>query len=59
MARVIVVDDSALIREILRTILEPEGHWVVEAADGLEAVQFVTSRHDIMILDVMMPGVDA
>ena len=58
MARVIVVDDSPPIREILRAILESEGHSVVEATNGIEALELVTSRHDVMILDVMMPGVD-
>ena len=41
MARVIVVDDSPPIREILRAILESEGHSVVEATNGIEALELV------------------
>ena len=38
-ARVLVVDDSALSRRTLRQILEPAGYDVVEAEDGLSALE--------------------
>jgi len=59
--KVFIVDDQALIRDGLRTMLElDEGISVVgEAADGsavLEAVQ--RTRPDIVLMDIRMPGVD-
>ncbi|HEY8817123.1 MAG TPA: response regulator transcription factor [Candidatus Dormibacteraeota bacterium] len=61
MIKVFIVDDQALIRDGLRTMLElDEGISVVgEAADGsavLEAVQ--RTRPDIVLMDIRMPGVD-
>lgn len=53
--KVLVVDDDALIREMLRTWLESEGDQVAEAVCGDEAVQMVHAWHpDIMLLDIMM-----
>jgi two-component system, OmpR family, response regulator len=57
-ARIIVVDDSAEIRSVLRTVLELEGYEVVEAEDGTEALAMPLTREDIVLLDVMMPDVD-
>ena len=56
--RIIVVDDSPEIRDVLRTVLELEGFEVVEASDGAEALALSLQRDDVMLLDVMMPGVD-
>ena len=58
MARIVVVDDSAEIRLLLRTLLETEGHTVVEAGHADEFFALALSRHDVVILDVMMPDVD-
>ena len=56
-ARVLVVDDSALIRAILVASLEDEGYEVVEAEDGLEALEVcVVDPPDVVLLDVVMPG---
>jgi two-component system, OmpR family, response regulator len=57
-ARVIVVDDAPEIRELLRGVLQLEGHTVVEVSGGAEAIALETSSKDVMILDVMMPRVD-
>ena len=58
--RVLVVDDSALIRSNIRGILQREGfHVAGEAANGHEAVaQFKELRPDIVTMDVVMPEMD-
>lgn len=59
MARLLVVDDEEKIRLIIRKYAEMEGHQVTEAKDGIEAVSLCALEDfDVMILDVMMPGMD-
>ncbi len=54
--RILVADDEAEIREILRLYLEKEGYEVVEAADGSEAIRQIRNGSlDLAILDIMMP----
>lgn len=58
---VLVADDYDDARMILRRLLEMEGCRVVEAADGLEAVE-LAARHsseiDLILMDLTMPGMD-
>jgi two-component system, chemotaxis family, chemotaxis protein CheY len=55
--KVLVVDDSALARRNLRQILEAAGYEVVEAADGLIALeQYFLQKPDIVLLDLVMRG---
>ena len=57
MAKIMIVDDSGLSRRILRSILEPDGHEVVEESDGMAALErFYLEKPDIIILDMTMPG---
>lgn len=57
--RILVADDEAEIREVLRLYLEKEGYDVTEAADGAEAVRQIRSGTiDLAILDIMMPGIN-
>jgi two-component system, chemotaxis family, chemotaxis protein CheY len=59
MARILVVDDSALSRKISRRILEEAGHAVEEAADGLAALErYALARPDLVLLDVTMNDMD-
>ncbi len=60
MALVVVADDDAGIRTLLRLNLEIEGHAVVgEAADGCAALTAMRAfSPDVLVLDMMMPGVD-
>jgi two-component system response regulator ResD len=56
---VLVVDDEATIREVVRRYLEKEGFRVVEAADGYEALDaFSLEPPDLILLDLMLPGID-
>jgi len=56
---ILVVDDDANIRELLRQQLENEGYSVREAKDGMDAInQIKTSRPDLILLDVMMPQIN-
>ncbi|MFE0459797.1 response regulator [Kitasatospora sp. NPDC058965] len=57
--RVLVVDDSEVIRQLIRVNLELEGFEVVTAADGAECLEVVHRvRPDVVTLDVMMPRLD-
>ena len=59
MSTVLVVDVEADIRELLRLNLELDGHDVILAADGNEAIEFAVGEHpDCVVLDVMMPEKD-
>jgi len=59
MARILVVDDDAHIREVVRFALEKAGHEVGEAADGRAALDaFARSPADLVVLDILMPEVD-
>jgi Amt family ammonium transporter len=56
---VLVVDDDALTREVLRRTLEGEGWRVVEAANGVEALEVVkVLPPSLILLDLMMPEMD-
>jgi two-component system sensor histidine kinase/response regulator len=57
--RVMIVDDEASTRELLRDLLELWGHLVVEAGSGEEAIRMAAEGPpDAILLDVMMPGMD-
>lgn len=62
--RVLVADDAAFMRQMIREIIEPEGFEVVgEATDGLEVVETYKKLHpDLVMMDIVMPkcsGIDA
>jgi CheY-like chemotaxis protein len=59
MKKVLVADDKATSRELVRTVLEKCGYAVFEAGDGLEAVRRAQElTPDLIILDLHMPGLD-
>ena len=59
MYRILVVDDEARIRTIIRKYAEFEGHEIIEAGDGMEAVRLSrTQEVDVIIMDIMMPELD-
>lgn len=57
--RILVVDDDAKNRKLLRDILESRGHTVAEASDGATALRLAAETSpDVVLLDIMMPGLD-
>lgn len=56
MARIVIADDDADIREMVVFKLRHGGHDVVPCADGAAAIKAAESGCDLVILDVMMPG---
>ncbi|ASA23322.1 response regulator transcription factor [Paenibacillus donghaensis] len=59
MAKILIADDDALIRELITLFLRKEGFEILEARDGAEALAIVeNSRVDLVILDIMMPQLD-
>jgi two-component system, chemotaxis family, chemotaxis protein CheY len=64
MARVLIADDASFMRQMIREIIEPEGHEIVgEATNGIEAVElFKELAPDLVTMDIVMPkrsGIDA
>ena len=59
-ARILVVDDEPDIRNILHILLSSRGYAVDEAENGLRAVACVRAQpdYDLIIMDIMMPGMD-
>ena len=62
--RVLVADDAAFMRQMIREIIEPEGFEVIgEATDGLEVVEaYKKLEPDLVMMDIVMPkcsGIDA
>ncbi|MBR3879284.1 MAG: response regulator transcription factor [Clostridia bacterium] len=59
MYHILIVDDEARIRSLIRKYAEFEGHTVTEAGDGMEAVRLCRKESfDIIIMDIMMPELD-
>lgn len=59
MKKVLVADDKATSRELVRIVLEKCGYRVLESRDGIEALQHARElQPDLIILDLHMPGLD-
>ena len=58
--KILIVDDESRMRKLIRDFLEREGYQILEASDGVEAMDQFYSEKDIslIILDVMMPRMD-
>ena len=57
--RILVVDDQSSVRELLRAVLEADGHEVETASSGEDAVARLKGGfHDLVIMDIRMPGLD-
>lgn len=54
--RVLIVEDDADIREGVRILLESENYFVLEAENGREGLKLLDESIDLVILDIMMPG---
>lgn len=59
MAKILICDDEAGLRAVIKRYAIFEGHQVTEAGDGMEAVQICQKNNfDIIIMDIMMPQLD-
>lgn len=59
MARVLVVDDERDVVELVKFLLERDGHSVLEAYNGKEALEKAQNElPDLIVLDIMMPEMD-
>lgn len=58
--KILIVDDESRMRKLLRDFLEREGYQILEASDGIEAMDmfYAYKNIDLIILDVMMPRMD-
>ena len=58
--KILIVDDESRMRKLIRDFMEREGYQVLEASDGVEAMDLFYAHKDIdlIILDVMMPRMD-
>lgn len=57
--RVLIVEDTADTRVLLKAVFEAEGYEVLEAADGIEAVEVALAElPDAIIMDMSLPGID-
>ncbi len=58
-SRILIVDDEELIRDLIKEYISLENFVADEAVDGIQALQlFKQFNYDLIILDVMMPGMD-
>ena len=58
-ARLLVVDDEEKIRSMIKKYAVYEGHEIVEASNGFEAIEMCQNRSfDLIIMDIMMPELD-
>ncbi|MCG8505373.1 MAG: response regulator [Sphingomonadales bacterium] len=56
MAKILVMDDDAGIRELIRDVLEESGHEVTEAEDGNKGMELLQNvQFDLVITDIVMP----
>ncbi len=58
MATVLVIEDEAVIREVIADLLEVEGYRVMAAADGAALTAALTVRADLILLDLRLAGMD-
>ncbi len=58
--KILIVDDESRMRKLIRDFLEREGYQILEASDGVEAMDlfYADKSIDLIILDVMMPRMD-
>lgn len=59
MTKLLVVDDDAYIRELVKVFLQNEGLEVIEAMDGVDALsKLAAEKVDMVVMDIMMPNMD-
>jgi CheY-like chemotaxis protein len=56
---ILVVDDNLINLKLIRTVLSLEGHTVLSAMDGEEALQVLNTCHpNLILMDLQLPGID-
>ena len=56
MAKILIIDDDAMMRKLVSSTLEKTGHTIIEAVDGHEGLSLAASeKPDLVICDLMMP----
>jgi CheY-like chemotaxis protein len=59
MAKILIIDDSLLNRRKLVSILSPDGHTIIEAANGQQGLEMIqTEAPDCILMDLLMPILD-
>ena len=59
MAMVLAVDDQKVMRDLVKTVLEAEGHQVTTAEDGVQALELAREHHfDMVLSDINMPNMN-
>jgi CheY-like chemotaxis protein len=59
MAHILVVEDDVQFRQMLLDMLQQDGHQLASAGDGAQAIKLLaTWRPDVIITDILMPGMD-
>ena len=60
MTKLLIVDDEAGIRQIIKKYAQFEGYEVAEAANGMEAIDYCRANADVdlIVMDIMMPELD-
>jgi two-component system, chemotaxis family, chemotaxis protein CheY len=57
--KILIADDSIYMRNVLRDILSKEGHTLIEAENGVQAMEkFDLEKPDMVLLDIIMPQAD-
>jgi two-component system response regulator PilR (NtrC family) len=58
-ARILIIEDEKSLREVLKILLEEEGHDITTASDGLEGIEYIHNNiFDLVITDIKMPSAD-
>jgi len=59
MPTILIVDDEPIIRQLFKTVLEHQGHTILTASNGREALEILREQvPDLVLLDLMMPQMD-
>ncbi len=58
MAEILAVDDDVAILDMIELILKKDGHLVEKISNPLELKMEEVNRYDLILLDIMMPGMD-
>lgn len=57
MSKIMIVDDSSLIRAVLKNFIREDGRVIIEASDGKEAIEkYKAENPDLVFMDIIMPN---